>query len=134
MLLRDTDRQTQEHTCLPAVEIPLCVPKAQLKSQSNYLYNHPLGRSALTSSVFLPHTCDSKRALTSQRVTHTDHTHTLLYMVENKVNVLVTQLCPTLCNTMDCSSSGSSVHGILQPRVLEWVAIPFCRGSSRPRD
>jgi len=51
-----------------------------------------------------------------------------------KVKVLVAQLCPTLCNPMDCSPSGSSVHGILQARILEWVAIPFSRGSSRPRD
>ena len=46
----------------------------------------------------------------------------------------VTQLCPTLCNPMDCSIPGSSVHGILQARVLEWVAISFSRGSSQPRD
>ena len=45
-----------------------------------------------------------------------------------------TQSCPTLCNPMDCSPPGSSVHGILQARVLEWVAISFSRGSSRPRD
>ena len=38
------------------------------------------------------------------------------------------------CNPMDCSLSGSSVHGILQARILKWVAIPFCRGSSRPRE
>ena len=35
----------------------------------------------------------------------------------------VAQLCPTLCNPMDCSLPGSSVHGILQARILEWVAI-----------
>ena len=35
--------------------------------------------------------------------------------------------CPTLCNPMDCNSPGSSVHGILQARILEWVAIPFSR-------
>ena len=39
--------------------------------------------------------------------------------------VLVTQLCPALCNPMDCSLLGSSVHGIFQARVLEWVAISF---------
>ena len=39
--------------------------------------------------------------------------------------VLVAQLCPTLCNPMDCSLPGSSVHGILQARILEWVAISF---------
>ena len=44
------------------------------------------------------------------------------------------QLCPTLCNPMDCSLPGSSVHGILQARILEWVAISFSRGSSKPRD
>ena len=44
------------------------------------------------------------------------------------------QSCPTLCNPMDCSPPGSSVHGILQARVLEWVAISFSRGSSPPRD
>ena len=44
------------------------------------------------------------------------------------------QLCLTLCNRMDCSLSGSTVHGILQARILEWIAIPFSRGSSWPRD
>ena len=37
----------------------------------------------------------------------------------------VTQSCPTLCNPLDCSPPGSSVHGILQARILEWVAISF---------
>ena len=45
-----------------------------------------------------------------------------------KVKVLVPQLCPTLCNPVDCSLPGSSVRGILQARILEWVAIPFSRG------
>ena len=46
----------------------------------------------------------------------------------------VAQSCPTLYDPMDCSPPGSSVHGILQARILEWVAISFSRGSSRPRD
>ena len=41
---------------------------------------------------------------------------------------------PILCDPMDCSLPGSSVHGIFQERILEWVAIPFSRGSSRPWD
>ena len=45
--------------------------------------------------------------------------------------VLVTS--PALCDPMDCSLPGSSVHGILQARILEWVAIPFFMGSSQPR-
>ena len=44
------------------------------------------------------------------------------------------QSCPTLCDPMDCSLPGFSVHGIFQARVLEWVVISFSRGSSRPRD
>ena len=44
------------------------------------------------------------------------------------------QLCPTLCDSMDCSPPGSSVHEILQARILVWVAISFSRGSSQPRD
>ena len=46
----------------------------------------------------------------------------------------VAQSCPTLCDPMDCSPPGSSVHGILQARVLKWVAVSFSRGSSQPRD
>ena len=48
--------------------------------------------------------------------------------------VLVAQLCPTLCDPMDYSPPGSSVHGMLQARILEWAAVPFSRGSSPPRD
>ena len=44
------------------------------------------------------------------------------------------QLCLTLCNPMDCSLPGSSVHGVLQTRILEWAAMPSSRGSSRPRN
>ena len=44
------------------------------------------------------------------------------------------QLCLTFCHPLDCSPPGSSVHGVFQTRILEWVAIPFSRGSSPPRD
>ena len=47
---------------------------------------------------------------------------------------LVAQACPTLCNPMDCSLPGSSVHGVFQARILEWVAIFSSRGSSLSRD
>ena len=53
---------------------------------------------------------------------------------EVKVKVLVTQLCRTLCNPMDCSLPGFSIHVIFQARILEWVAISFFRGSSQPKD
>ena len=44
------------------------------------------------------------------------------------------QLCPTLCDPMDCSLPGSSVPGILQARILEWIAMPSSRGFSQPKD
>ena len=52
--------------------------------------------------------------------------------MEQWMIVLVIQLCPTLCNPMDCSPLVSSVHGILQARILKWVVIPFSRASSNP--
>ena len=46
------------------------------------------------------------------------------------LEVWVSQSCLTLCDPMDCGQPGSSVHGILQARILEWIAIPFSRGFS----
>ena len=61
------------------------------------------------------------------------HCRQILYQLSYReahiVKVLVTQSCPTLCDPRDYT-----VHGILQSRTLEWVAVPFSRGSSQPRD
>ena len=57
---------------------------------------------------------------------------TLYYFIGE--SVLVTQLCLTLCDPLDCSPPGSSVHEILQARILEWEAILFSRGSTQPRN
>ena len=70
------------------------------------------------------------------------HTHTHSYTLferkrkdtGNESQSVFAQLCPTLCNPMDCSPPGSSVHGILQVSILEWIGVPFSRGSSWPRD
>ena len=53
----------------------------------------------------------------------------ILSSMKEKVKGLVTQSCSTLCNPTDCSPPGSSVHGTLQARILEWVASPFSRSS-----
>ena len=66
------------------------------------------------------------RFIGSQRVGHNWATE---LNRTQKVKLKVAQLCPTLCDSMDYI-----VHGILQARILEWVAFPFCRGSSQPRN
>ena len=57
-----------------------------------------------------------------------------IWFLSYNMCVLVAQSCPTLCDPMDCSPPGSSVHGILQAGTLEWVAISSYRKSSQPRD
>ena len=51
-----------------------------------------------------------------------------------RVRAKLLQSCPTLCDPTDCSLPGSSVHGIIQARILEWVAMPSSKGSSGLRD
>ena len=58
----------------------------------------------------------------------------LTVLKNSSVLCLVAQLCPTLCDPMGCSPPGSSVHGILRARILEWVAMPSSMGSSQPRN
>ena len=58
----------------------------------------------------------------------------LINKLAHRHKVNVTQSCPTLCDPMDCGLPGSSVHGIFQARILEWVTISFSRRSSQPRD
>ena len=57
-----------------------------------------------------------------------------MFSIDSESESEVAQSCPTLWDPVDCSPPGSSVHGIFQARELEWVAISFSRGSSRPRD
>ena len=90
------------------------------------------GKSSKSSSVQLSE-IPSKYKLQSCRSIASPFILTLRICLHLKL-LLVTQSCWILCDPMDCSPPGSSVHGILQARILEWVAIPFSRGSSRPRD
>ena len=58
----------------------------------------------------------------------------IFHLEQCSVAMLAAQLCLTLCDPTKCSLPGSCVHGILQARILEWIAIPFSRASSWPRD
>ena len=60
--------------------------------------------------------------------------HFLLQCMKVKSESEVAQLCLTLSDPMDCSLPGSTIHGIFQARILEWVTTPFSRRSSQPRD
>ena len=62
----------------------------------------------------------------------TSHTHTHTYTHTKHTHAKWLQSCPTLCNPMDCSLPISSVHGILQARIPEWVAIPSSRDLPDP--
>ena len=84
------------------------------------LKNH-MDRGAWQASLW-----DRKESDTTEQASaHTHHQHLF---------VLSLQLCPTLCDPKDYSPPGSPVHGIFQARILEWIAMPSSRGSSRPRD
>ena len=71
-------------------------------------------------------------SLTSLKLSFSNWCHTTFLQWLNWTEIA--QSCRTLCDPMDCSLPGSSIHEIFQARVLEWVAISFSRGSSQPRD
>ena len=66
------------------------------------------------------------------KVCEKNHERRVLYMVKKESESEVAQSCPTLCDPMDCSLSGSSVHGIFQTRVLDWGATAFSRELPHP--
>ena len=113
-----------------------CAPqsKAQLLSSAplHILLCVPVSVSLLLPQPPTHRICN--RSLVYPYRTKGDYTNPTPLPQVISVLCLVAQSCPTLCDPMDCSPPGSSVHGILQARILEWVAFPFSRGSSQPRD
>ena len=102
--------------------------------------------TSITDSAHTPLNCPPKvedGALTSgpkwKSVVFTK-THVAVFPLKNVsmdyacMHAKLLQLCPPLCNPMDHSPPGSSVHRILQARILKWVAVPPSRGTSQPRD
>ena len=119
----------------------------------------PLEKEMATHSILLPGKSHGERRLVGyipwsrkeSDSTEQAHTHLFLYVFMYIcrypwyitiisvymcvcVCVLLVQLCPVLCDRTDCSLPGSSVLGIFQARILEWITIPFSKGSSQPRD
>ena len=93
----------------------------------------PWRRKWQTTPIFLPGTFCGQRSLVgyspwgSKQSDTTEQTST-------EIESEVAPSCPALCNPVDYTPPGSSIHGIFQARVLEWGAISFSRGSSQPRD
>ena len=77
--------------------------------------------------------CKFSDIIELQEIKKRSDTCTYICVTEMCVCVLVAQLCPTLYDPVDCSLPGSSVHGILQARIMEWVVISFFRGLPDPR-
>ena len=100
----------------------------------------PLEKEMLPTPVFLPGELYGFYSPWGRKESDTTEQLSLFLLFSNgrihiwSRKVLVVQLCPTFCDLMDCRSPGSSVNGIFQARILEWVVISFPRGSSRPRD
>ena len=97
----------------------------------------------ILESVFIPFSRGSSQPRDRTQASHIAGrfftiraTREAQYTSDGKVKKwkLVTQSCPTLCDPVDCSPPGSSVHGVLQARILEWVDIFFSRESSWPRN
>ena len=125
----------QGHSSLPFLHLPRppnprCMPSASPASPVDplqYIQAVIISQPCLHHSLlFLPFPLLDTPILSPPR---SDQTFAC-----SLLSVLSLQSCPTLCHPMDCSPPGSSVHGILQARILEWIAVPFSRGSSRPRD
>ena len=92
----------------------------------------PNPESNLSEPVSLPHGVLKLSA--SEAGMSTAGRYWLFVPQSKKVNVLVDYLCPTVCDPIDCSPPAFSVHGILQARILEWIAVSFSSRSSWPRD
>ena len=106
----------------------------QINLTDIYRTSHPTRAEYTFSSVpgiftSTDHVTDTNQVSANLRGLKSYQVSFLNTMVKVKV-----KSCPTLCNPMGCSLPGSSVHGIFQAIVLEWIAISFSRGSSQPRD
>ena len=120
LILQDKapDNQGQPYALAPAEVIQAHPPKPTYPA---------------SSSLFLPHPDGTGCPLPLGTMSHKLFCNGDCLLI-CRCCYLVTKLCPILCDPMDCSPPGSSAHGICQARILEWVAISFCRGSSHSRD
>ena len=109
----------------------LLSPRVFSDSRALALWCHPNVSSSVAPFSSCPQSCPASGsfAMSWLFASGGQSIRALASVLLMDVKAKVVQSCPTLCDPMDCT-----VHGILQARVLEWVAFPFSRGSSQPRD
>ena len=111
------------------------LPEVQETWVQSLGWEDPLEESMAAQSSILAWRIPMDRGAWGATVQGCTELHTTKHSTGRREDkALVTQLCLTLCDPMDCSSPGFSVHRILQIRILEWVPILFSRGSSQPRE
>ena len=108
----------------------LCLTRCNLV---NYTV-HGILHARILELVAFPFTRGSSQPRDQAQVSHIAGGFFTSWATRKKVKSEVAQSCPTLCDPMDCSLPASSIRGIFQARMLEWVAVSFSRGSSLPRD
>ena len=123
------EKERYTHLNAQFQRIPRRDKKAFLSNQCKKIEEN--NRMGETRDLFKKST-DTKGTFHAKMGSITDRNR--MDLTESESDSEVTQSCPTLCNPMDCSLPGSSVHGIFQARVLAWVAISFFRGLSQLRD
>ena len=117
---------------------PTCQCRCERHRFNPWVRKIPWRRKWQPTPVFMPEESHGQRSLAGYSLGLQRWALTNLSPISPrksvKVKVLVAQSCPTLWDPMDCSPPDSSIHGILQARIQEWLAISFSRGSSQPRD
>ena len=113
---------TRDGTQAPRVRSVKSQPLDHQESLNKYFL-----RAHYVPVMFLPY-------VTHQWIKYTNIPFPIRACIEGESESEFAQSCPTPCDPIDCSLLGSSVHGIFQAKVLEWVVIAFSRGSSQPRD
>ena len=127
------------HYCQGYILTSSISPQSVLRFKK-YNQSLPLSFQAEKYYNFFPYNLENtsiealSRCISISYLHYQSHQFTFLNFVSVCMCVLFSQSCLTLCGPLDCSPTCSSVHGILQARILEWVAISFSRGSSWPRD
>ena len=123
------------HCSILAWRIPWTEDPGGIQSMGSQRARHNCSELALRNMLSQKLQKEKKFKTGLQHLLENKNTSNIFqYLVYLMCIGLVTSVSLTLCNPMDCSPPGSSVHGILQARMLEWVVMPSSRGSSLPRD